>query len=60
MNSLLLRHHTFVPSPRFVWCRRMRILTAAMPLAATPQQALRACDAEATLCLVVHKVRGRR
>ncbi|KAI3432284.1 hypothetical protein D9Q98_003844 [Chlorella vulgaris] len=41
---------------RYVLRRRMRILTAALPLADTPQQLYAGCDAEATACLVVHKV----
>lgn len=40
---------------RFVLCRRMRILTAAVQMASTPQQLYEHCDAEVTTCLVVHK-----
>ena len=33
----------------------MRIITAALPLAAGPAQLFASCDGEATACLVVHK-----
>ena len=40
---------------RFVLQRRMRIITAALPLATGPAQLFASCDGEATACLVVHK-----
>ena len=38
--------------------RRMRVVTAALPLVARPQQLYASCDVEATACLAVHKALG--
>ncbi|KAL4424007.1 hypothetical protein ABPG75_001308 [Micractinium tetrahymenae] len=63
--QLVVQYSVLLPAPaaegkpadgsRFVLQRRMRVLTAAMPLAESADQLLGSCNTEALACLIAHK-----